>query len=1011
MAFDKGREFISSLIESFEKNHSDYLNESYNETQLRNDFLNPFLRALGWDIENRAQKTHYLRDVIQEYGLLDDDYQSNKRPDYTIRRNEKRKFFIEAKKPSVHIESNAAAAFQTRRYGWSAQLPISVLTNFEYLIIYNCRTKPNQSDNERHSRFRVYHYSEYLEQYDEIYEMLSCESMYSGAFDDKFITDEMHPDQEEFDEYFLEQIERWRLMIASDIHRSNTLDSHELNYVVQKLINRLLFLRICEDRDIEKYELLKNVSDYETLKRIFIESDERYNSGVFDLIEDKLVNEVAINDETLISIFNELYYPHCPYTFSVLDAHILGEIYEEFLGKYIDIKDGELQLIEKSEIRESKGVVPTPKYVVDYIIEKTLLQYETLSYDDLINKKMIDISCGSGVFLLSLFDHICEYCLNWLMNDGIENHLDKVYRESEDKYMLKLKTKTEILTNTIFGVDIDDQAVEVTRFGLLIKLIENESKETIDGYIQEIKTKALPNLYDNIKCGNSLVDDSFYSFDKSAIGSHKIINLVRPFNWDKEFKEIMSNGGFDVIVGNPPYLRVQRMEEYIPHEHSYYKSKHCPYLSKHKSVDKYYYFFERGIELLKDGGKLGFISPHKYLILDAAEKLRCLIGDNHYLKHITHFHTEQVFKKKTTTYVAITVLEKTHNEYFDVSHVSDLSRWMNNKTSTIVTYRNEDYGCKSWVFIKPELQTFFDDLSERIPIKLEDECEIFVGLQTSKDPIYIRTPIDQTKDHIIIRDINDDEWQWEKEILKPMLKDVTLRPFGPVAPNSYVIFPYHIEDGKAIIYTIEEMQNSFPGVWAYLTNHQELLESRSINPEGTPEWYRFGRSQSLTKFNTPKLICTTLSLGPNYVYDVDNNYITGGGNGPYYAIRILKGKSLSLQYIHAVISNPILEAFVKKGASHFRGDYYSHGKMYIANIPLYVPDLENPAEKELYDNIIELVNSHYITVSNYCGARTPSRKRLYKDQIIEQRKEIDRLVNTLYGFTNDDMKLAESLLM
>jgi len=498
MAFDEGRKILERLVSTFDENHSDFLDDTYNETQLRIDFLNPLLIAFGWDVDNTKRKAQYLRDVIQEYGFVSAIQQTSKKPDYTIRYQGKRKFFIEAKKPSIQIESDPDSAFQTRRYGWSAKLPISILCNFEYLIIYDCIAQPKITDNERNSRIHIFHYLEYQTKFEEIYDLISCETVYSGKFNEMFEVDPTFKANEYFDNYFLEQIECWRKRLAINLNNENDLNEDELNYLVQKIISRLLFLRICEDREIEKYELLKEITDYEDLKRLFIESDEKYNSGLFDLIEDELTKKINIDDDVLISIFNELYYPQCPYTFSVMDPHILGEIYEVFLGKYIHIEDENIEIIEKPEIKESQGVVPTPKFIVDEIIDKTLSGYHNLSYSDLITKKLIDISCGSGIFLLSIFERICNYALETILLEGVENHRNKVYEINDNVWNLTLNAKKDILENTIFGVDIDDQATEVTRFGLLIKLLENETKETIDGYMKRSKCQALPNLNANI---------------------------------------------------------------------------------------------------------------------------------------------------------------------------------------------------------------------------------------------------------------------------------------------------------------------------------------------------------------------------------------------------------------------------------------------------------------------------------------------------------------------------------
>ncbi|OQP18344.1 endonuclease, partial [Bacillus stratosphericus] len=252
---------IGELVEKYKAHRSTFLKPTYNETQLRNDFIDPLLKCLGWDVDNTKGKTHILRDVIQEEYIEIKDEETKKNPDYTLRINGTRKLFVEVKKPSVNILKSAKAAFQTRRYGWSANLGISVLTNFEHLVIYDCRYTPDKSDNEHIARYKVFSYEEYEEAFDEIKDIISYESANSGALDEMF--DVNTRVGETFDEYFLQQIENWREKLAKTAIKNNTeLGEEDVNFIVQRLLNRIIFLRVCEDRTIEKYETIKSIKNY-----------------------------------------------------------------------------------------------------------------------------------------------------------------------------------------------------------------------------------------------------------------------------------------------------------------------------------------------------------------------------------------------------------------------------------------------------------------------------------------------------------------------------------------------------------------------------------------------------------------------------------------------------------------------------------------------------------------------------------------------------------------------------
>ena len=366
---------VSELVRSFRLNEDDYLGSSYNETQARTDFITPLLEALGWDVHNAGGQPLAWREVIEEATVEVGEERLSKKPDYELRLARQRKLFIEAKKPSVHIDRDRASAFQTRRYGYSASLPISVLTSFYQVAIYDCRPTPNDMDEARVARLALIRYDQFEEQFDSLWETFSRESVYSGAFDRRLAVDVAHHGTEQFDIYFLAQVRAWRERLAVDI-QANTpgLTAAELTYAVQLFLSRIVFLRICEDRDIEKYESLRSLrtgDTFEALMAALRRADEFYDSGLFHLLDDSRLG-IRISDGTLRSIIDELYYPKSPYTFAVVETEVLGEIYEQFLGEEIAIVDGGVQIVDKPEVRESGGVFPTPRYIVDAIVGRTL---------------------------------------------------------------------------------------------------------------------------------------------------------------------------------------------------------------------------------------------------------------------------------------------------------------------------------------------------------------------------------------------------------------------------------------------------------------------------------------------------------------------------------------------------------------------------------------------------------------------------------------------------------------
>jgi hypothetical protein len=394
-------EQVRGLIDLFKEQYSSFKTAKYSETQLRIDFLNPLLKSFGWDIDNESAKSQFLRDVVQEESIEveEADVITKKNPDYTLRILGNRKLFVEAKKVAIDIETSKPAAFQTRRYGWNANLGISVLTNFEKLVVYDCRYKPNNEDEPQTARYKNFYFENYLSKFDELYQLLSHESIASGFIDKCFSLSEK--DTTPFDEYFLFQIEEWREQLAVNVLKNNaSLTEEEINFLIQRLLNRIIFLRICEDRDIEKYETLKQIANYDDLKALFLDSDKKYNSGLFDFIEDSLSLGIQLEAGTLIHIFHALYYPSSPYDFSVIEPSILSQIYEKYLGRRITLTpENSIQILEEPEVIASNGVVPTPKRIVEQIVRETLdsiFERDSVVLDDL---RFADMCCGSGTFL------------------------------------------------------------------------------------------------------------------------------------------------------------------------------------------------------------------------------------------------------------------------------------------------------------------------------------------------------------------------------------------------------------------------------------------------------------------------------------------------------------------------------------------------------------------------------------------------------------------------------------
>ena len=994
---------IKELVEKYKSDRDNCLKSSYNETQLRNDFIDPLLKCFGWDVDNDKSKTQSFRDVIQEEYIEVEDSTTKKNPDYTLRLNGTRKLFVEVKKPSVNILNSAKAAFQTRRYGWNANLGISILTNFENLIIYDCRVKPGAADNKHVARVKVFTYEDFIDSFEEIEQLISFDSANSGTIDNLFSV--YARKGETFDDYFLTQIEDWRQRLAfSAVDNNKNLESEDVNFLIQRLLNRIIFLRICEDRTIEKFETLKNINSYNELKVLFEQSDRKFNSGLFDFIEDTLSLAIDIDSEILIEIFNELYYPLSPYDFSVVDPTILSQIYERFLGSRITLDDNrQLSILMEPEVSVSNGVVPTPKLIVEQIVKDTLTPLVNgKSYVEMKSLKIADICCGSGTFLISAFDFLLEKNLETLISENCVNR-DIVYKNDDSTYILTLKGKRDILENNIYGVDINPYAKEVSEFSLLLKLLEGENEATVNNFLNQYEDKLLPSLRNNIKCGNSLVDSKFYEFLPEAVEDDTILFRVNPFDWEVEFPFLKTKNGFDAIIGNPPYVRIQNLVKYAPEEILYYQSSQSGFgVAKKETIDKYYVFVQRAIALLNSRGYLGYIVPHKFFLIKGGKALREYILANCKISQIIHFGVSQVFPERST-YTAIIILQKEHGETFSFKRIKSISPKSLSDESGSIEYRNDKFDSAPWVFLTPETEQVFSKIKGEQTELLKNLAEICVGLQTSADKIYIFQPENETDDTFIFTK-QGKTWEVEKNICLPALYDLSFDLFDTIIGNAQIIFPYIIKKDKAEVFSADYFSTKFPLAWSYLSEYKEALVKRNLQGN-EPMWYQFGRSQSLTKFhNTEKLIWSILSTESPYTIDKSNLQFTGGGNGPYYGL--INNSDYSLYYFLGILSHPLIENMVKSGASEFRGAYYSHGKQFIENIPIRIIDFDNNSEKDAYNQIIQIVKNLISAKDKYINASYGTNRNVLQRKLDMLQNQLIQIINQLYGISDAEFEIV-----
>ncbi|PIP27819.1 MAG: hypothetical protein COX29_04410 [Candidatus Moranbacteria bacterium CG23_combo_of_CG06-09_8_20_14_all_35_22] len=625
---------IADLVGKYNRLKKEDKIKDYNEAQTRNEFIEPLFGLLGWDMRNLKNDN----EVTTEEDI------SGKRVDLAFRINGIAKFFLEAKsmKADLDVESYARQAI---KYSWNKGVDYAVLTDFEGIKVFNANAKSNSLR-------------------DKIIFQISCEN-YITDFEKLWLLSKEGFEQNKLDKYaesifkksqkltvnekLFDDLKEARIILTKSFRNWNgKLDQEDLDEGVQRILDRLVFIRVLEDRKLEDLilrplirEEKNNQEIFHSLIGKFRELDDLYNSNLFhehscekwenyDLSDFKKVIELLYGNDA-----NE-------YDFKDILSDILGGVYESYLG-YIaqnpinmGYKKGKLfELDDKNEIkiksrqkRKEHGIYYTPKFIVDYIVKNTLGKKleEIKSISDLKKIKILDPACGSGSFLTRALEEI--------------NNKYKDFNNPGDQ-----NTKTEIILSNIYGVDLDAQATELAKLNLLLDTLDKKAK--------------LPSIK-NVRVGNSLISGDEKELEKYF---GKNWRDKKPFNWEEEFPEVFKEGGFDVIIGNPPYVNLANIKD--ENEREWLKDKYET--AKNKS-DLYSFFTEKATKLLKEDGVLGFIFSNSWLGTDSFSEFRKYLVENTTVYELVKLPAG-VFKDALVTTISIFLKKQKPKENHEIKLV------------------------------------------------------------------------------------------------------------------------------------------------------------------------------------------------------------------------------------------------------------------------------------------------------------------------------------------------------
>lgn len=773
-------------------------------------------------------------------------------------------------------------------------------------------------------------------------------------------------------------------------------------------------------------EAAKGRRVYPRLVELFKEADARYNSGVFHFEDergrpstpDTVTPGLDIPDRIIKPLINGLYYPESPYAFDVLPADLLGQVYERFLGKVIRLKGRTAVVEEKPEVRKAGGVYYTPTYIVDYIVRQTLgplLDGRTLKTAKGLS--ILDPACGSGSFLLGALDFLLDWYVEKYTSDNPEKHAKgktpRLVPGPGGDWRLTVGEKKRILLDHIFGVDIDPQAVEVTKLSLLLRLLEGETAQTVDAQYKLLRERILPELAGNIKCGNSLVGPDFYDSHGADAFTDEDHYRINAFDWLAEFSDIMRRGGFDAVIGNPPYVRIQTMTQWAGPEVAYIKANYRA--AAKGNFDLYVVFVEKGLRLLGEVGRLGYIVPHRFFKNKYGEALRSILSTDYGVESIIDFDGFMVFDGPSintcllfvtceptavTSYararftkarpdeVASMLLQTTHGETIEV---------MSNGTVD-----QAELCPEGWTFVWKHETRLWDKMSS-IGSRLADVTDkIYQGLKTGADPVFICEEIEVVGKLIRVRSSLSEEVQMvERSIVEPLIKGGQMSRYVIGSTDRVIIFPYR----SGVLIGDPEMAERYPQAFSYLTAHRNLLERRDGGKMKGPHWYGYSRSQALDVMWKPKIMTPDYYAHASFSFDNEGAYyFPGGGAGGY---GILARNEIDPIYLLGLLNARLLDWYLRKVSIRAYQTAFMYTKQYIAQLPIQPIDFNNPEDAAHHKKMVALVTQMLDLHKRLPQSASEHERTLVERRIRTTDNQIDALVYELYGLTDDEIAIVE----
>jgi len=582
--------------------------------------------------------------------------------------------------------------------------------------------------------------------------------------------------------------------------------------------------------------------------------------------------------------------------------------------------------------------------------------------------------------------------------------------------------KARILRNNLFGVDIDPQAVEITMMSLYLKALEGEQSQLPP------KQHILPELKYNIQCGNSLIGPDIY--DQGVLFAEDERDRINAFDWNfvpvgaglvpaqngrpqgaplqrtrasgsglGSIGHVMKGGGFDCVIGNPPYIRIQTLQEFSPEGATYLKSSYRTAASG--NFDIYVCFVEKGLSVLREGGRLGFILPSKFLQTDYGKELRTLIVETHALQKLVDFSHLQVFDGPTT-YTCLMFLVTHPNQKVEYLRVQD-EESLPSLGGSVSLVSSDTLSSDPWVFGEKEQRAIYKKLGTFPELLAGLGVSISRGSSSGDDGVFVLTKTERTD---IYKTRQGEDVPLESECLRiPLYATDFKRYIFAALAEERIIFPYSVGGSSSALIPEKDFKERFPQAYEYLRSRKKRLDDR----KQFREWYGYSAPRNLTLHDSANLLVPLLADRGSFSQfpSGQNRFCLMASGG--FSITVPENAPTSPRYLLGLLNSSLLFAYLRSISNVFRGGWITCTKQYVGKLPIRPIDFSDPTDKARHDKMVELVDRMLeLNKQKHSGKLAPSQVDRVVREIAATDAEIDGLVYELYSITDEERRIVES---